>query len=86
MKVMILMVTVLFPDLQAHTNAMYALNGVLDIKHCQTIDIPRILKEYNRKIPYALDIHARCVIVDKDKPVRPELLKDKLKDNKEIKV
>ena len=31
------MVTVLFPNLQAETNAMYALNGVLDIKHCQTI-------------------------------------------------
>ena len=86
MKVMILMVTVLFPNLQAETNAMYALNGVLDIKHCQTIDIPRIMEKYTREIPYALDIYARCVIIDKDKPVRPELLKDKLKDNKEIKV
>ena len=68
MKIMILMVTVLFPALQAHTNAMYALNGALDMEHCVTKDIPRFLKEYNEKIPYALDIHARCVIVDRSKP------------------
>ena len=68
MKIMIVMVTVLFPDLQAHTNAMYALNGALDMEHCVTKDIPRFLKEYNEKIPYALDIHARCVIVDRSKP------------------
>ena len=77
MKVMILMVTVLFPDLQAHTNAMYALNGELDLEHCVTKDIPRFLEEYTEKIPYALDIHARCVIIDKDRPVNPEALKDK---------
>ena len=69
MKVMILMVTVLFPNLQAETNAMFALNGVLDIKHCQTIDIPRVMKQYTKEIPFALDIHARCVIVDRDKPI-----------------
>ena len=67
MKIMILMVTVLFPNLQAHTNTMYALNGELDMEHCRTIDIPRFLKEYTEKIPYALDIHARCVIVEQGK-------------------
>ena len=51
MKVMILMVTVLFPNLQAETNAMFALNGVLDMKHCQTIDIPRVMKQYTKEIP-----------------------------------
>ena len=46
MKIMILMVTVLFPDLQAYTNAMYALNGALDMETRACDAWKRILREH----------------------------------------
>ena len=83
MKMMVLIITVLFPDIKAHTTTMVALQGALDIEHCRTVDIPRFLKQYANEVPYALDIHARCVIIDINKPVNPKGMEDKEEEKEE---
>jgi hypothetical protein len=76
MKVMLLIVTVVFPNLQGHTNVMFARNGVIDLEVCKTKSIPAIVESYSKQIPYALDVFARCVIITKGKPFQPKKSKE----------
>ena len=79
MKVMLLIVTVVFPDFQGHTNVMFARNGVIDLEGCKTKSIPTIVESYSKQIPYALDVSARCVIITKGEPFQPKKSKEEIK-------
>lgn len=76
MKVMLLIVTVIFPNLQGHTNVMFAKNGIIDLANCKAKSIPAIVESYSKQIPYAIDVSARCVIITKGEPFQPKKSKE----------
>jgi hypothetical protein len=67
MKAILLILTVVMPDLKGHILVMTPVQEDRTLDDCQKLDAAKAENHYSNYIPAALDVHARCVEVYREK-------------------